>query len=72
MVLGTVMVLGTGCLIQLAVQLAMLVCIIFAIWNAGQNLQPWRSALGQPRVGVISIINICRHIQVCWFPWVAG
>ena len=46
------MVLGNGCIIQLTVQfVAMLVCIILGVWNAGQNLQPWRSALGQPRVG---------------------
>ena len=32
------MVLGTDCIFQLTVQLAMLACIIFGIWNAGQNL----------------------------------
>ena len=50
----SLMVLGNGCIIQLTVQLTMLVCIILGVWNAGQDLQPWRSALGQPRVGVIS------------------
>ena len=45
-------------------------------WDMECWAEPAALVLGQPRVGVISIINICRHISVCWFPcppcWVAG
>ena len=66
----------TGCLIQLTVQLTILVCTILGYGMMGRTCslgaQPWAN----PGWGVISIINICRHMLVCWFPcppcWVAG